>query len=248
MLNEREDHTVAMDLDKVAGIEPAVDEAAVEAELARYLAGEPEPEGREPWRITTVGQADWAIEQVAAAHRRRQGYQDEIDLWGAALKRLTAAASWLEERLKEWAAANRTDKVKSFPLAHGTVATRASKRAIDVVDEGAAIGWAKTAAPDAVKVEESFLVSMVGDAARIVEVIVAYESIDKATGGIERVPTPKPAVFDAAKFERLRARLGDGYEVRPVMDWAVLDTADNLVPGLAVRPERVTATVTPLWA
>lgn len=238
---------MGMDLDRVAGVEPAVDESDVQAELERYLSGEAEPAGREPWRITTVGQADWALEQVAAAHRRRQGYQDEIDLWTAALKRLTAGAEWLEERLKEWAAAERTDKVKSFPLAHGTVATRKSNRAIDVVDEDAAIEWARSACPDAVKKVESFLKSNVGDAARIAEVIVAYEAVNTLTGDVERVPTPKPAVFDAAKFERLRDRLGPDYTVQPIMDWAVLDQQDLPVPGLAVRPESVTATVTPLW-
>lgn len=235
---------MGMDLDKLAGVAPAVDEDAVEEELHMYLIGV--RDDREPWAITTVGQADWAMQLVADADRRTRQYQDEIDLWTDAKRRLSSGADWLRDRLEEWAVGLRTDKAKSFPLAHGTVATRKTKPAIDVIDEEALIAWAREHAPGSLHTVERCNKSELGDAAVITEVIVAYEAIDKTTGDVERVPVPKVSVFDEAKLDRLRERLGDNYQVNPEFALAVLDPDGELVPGVEIRPERVTATVTPL--
>lgn len=131
-----------MDWNAVAGVEPPVDEDAVEAELVAYVAGAVEPV-REPWSITTPGQADWAMRRLADAREQERGMRDEVTLWQAAAARLSTAGNWFEDRLKEWALAHRTKERKTFPLAHGSIGTTERKAAIEVVDEDAAIEWAK---------------------------------------------------------------------------------------------------------
>lgn len=234
-----------MDLDVIAAVPPAVDEGAVQAELEAYLAGRDVE--RAPWRITTLGQADWAMRQYGDIQARVQEYRDEVALWQAALKRVEQAGDWLEERLKEWGADQRTPQRKSFPLAHGTVYTRESKQRIEVVDEDAALGWAKVACPDAVKVTEEFRVSMVGDAARIQDCVVAFTSTNKATGEAETITLKSgPVPLDPERLAALRDKLGDGYQVDPIVKPYVVDGAGALVPGMRVRAATVTASVTPL--
>lgn len=236
-----------MDLERIAGVEPPVDEDAVHEEVAAYVGGV--ELHREPWKITSLGQADWAMRRFAEARALAQTYQDEIDLWTVPLKKIRAAAGWFEDRLKEWAIEQRTPSLKTIRTAHGTIPTRQSQPKITVVDEAEAIGWGWRVAPDTIKQTEKFLVSAIGDRASIVECVVAYESVDKTTGEVERIPvmgSPVPLV--PAMLDQLRERMGDGYTVDAVTEPFVVDVEGMIVPGLTVTPGDVTATVTPLGA
>ena len=234
-----------MDLDKLAKIEPPTDEQAVEQDLERWLDGGHPVMHRPPWAITDNNSADWAIQRLAECRARVQEYRDTIALWQNALDRIDAAGDWFEDRLKEWAVANRTPQRKSFPLAHGTVGTRSSQQRIEVVDEPAAIAWAKVAAPAAVKSTERFLKSEVGGAASIVQCVMALRATDKATGEYELIAVDV-APLDPARLAKLQTKLGDGFVVEPVFEQYVLDPTGAQVPGLTVKPAEVTASVTPL--
>lgn len=231
-----------MDLEKIAGVEPPVDEQAVMEEVEAYVEGVDMQ--RKPWRIDTLGQADWAMRRLAEARDFAQRYEDEVALWTAALKKIGRVGSWFEDRLKEWAVAERTKDRKTFAVAHGTVATRESKPRIVVEDEKAAVEWALTYAPAAVKVERSLLVSQLGDAATIGRVAIGWTATNKATGETQRIPATGGHV--TTSLDVVRQRMGDDWQVDIDTHPAVVDKEGRPVPGLVVAEGRVTATVTPL--
>jgi len=234
---------MSMDLERVAGAVAPVDVEAVEAELARYLAGE---DVEKPWRIETVGQADWAMMHVADARDKARDYDDQIELWEEAKARMMRASEWLEDRLAEWAVQNRTERIKSQQLAHGTVRTARHKAKPTVVDEDAVIEWAERICPRAVKVTKRFLISEIDAEWRIGEVAVGFRAIHKATGEVEEVPTAHPTAEWSDQWSRVKARLGEDWSVSVITEAAVLDVHNEIVPGVTITPERVTATVTPL--
>lgn len=129
-----------MELDKLAGLAPSIDERAVEAELAAYVEG---GEVVERWTIDGPAAADWAMARLAEIHGRAQVYEAEASLWQEAAGKITRAGEWFIERLKEWGVASRSTSAKTFTLPHGVVRTTERQPKIKVVDEGAAIEWAR---------------------------------------------------------------------------------------------------------
>lgn len=235
-------------MDKIIGVPAPVDEDVLDQEVAAYVFGTPAPEGREPWRISNLGQADWAMRKLADIRRAEQDYNDQLALWNDAKKRATRAGEFFETLLEDWGVESRTKDRKTFALAHGTVATRESKPRAVVTDKDALLAWAKVQAPDAIKTTEEVLVSHLGEAAKIGAVIVGFEATDKATGDIERIMVDEVgwSSDEDDKLGKLRAKMGDGYVVEPILEPAVLGPDDTPVPGMAVAPGKVTATVTPL--
>lgn len=238
-----------MDLERIAGVETPVDEDDVQAEVEAYVAGVPDTRStrREPWKITNLGQADWAMRRLAECRALADRYRDELLLWKTAQGKISAAGEWFEARLKEWAISERTSSVKTIRTAHGTIPTREQKAKISVADETAAVEWARRACPDAVKVSESFLVSQLGETARIDKVAVAWVATNKGTGEVERLPTAVIAMPIADERVRtVQAKLGDGYVVEIETRPAVVDVEGREIPGLAITEGSITATVTPL--
>jgi hypothetical protein len=232
-----------MDIEAIAGLQSPVDEERVQGDVERYVRGEPEGA---PWRIASIGQADWCMQRLADIQRRVVQYTDEIALWQAALRNVQAASDWFQDRLMEWGVEQRTAARKTFPLAHGTVRTTEHKARMQVDDEKAALEWAKVACPAAVQVREKFLISEVGTAAHVTACVVGYKATNKASGEYERIPIKQPYPFDEVTLAQIADRLGDGFVVEAEMEDFVLDGEGNVVPGLSVRPGSITASVTPL--
>lgn len=237
-----------MDWDALAGVEAPVDEELVEQELRAYMGVEPYPAGREPWAITNLGQADWAMRKVGEAAARVREYTDQMDLWRAARDRLGATTEWFERKLEDWARGQReASGAKSFALAHGTVTTREAKRRIVVEDEAATIAWAKAAKiPEAVATKESLRLSYVTDGYAAIEMlVVGFAATDTDTGEVERIEV-EASRLDPDRLERLRERIGKGYVVEPILEAAVVDSDGVPVPGLGIKPGEVSAKVNPL--
>lgn len=68
---------------------------------------------------------------------------------------VTAEADRIRAGLEHWAREQRAAGVKSIELPHGTIATRAGRERVDVVDETAAVAWAEIELRDAVRVKRS---------------------------------------------------------------------------------------------
>lgn len=230
-------------LERIAGVEAPVDEDVVLAEVEGYVRGW-SVEAPRPWRIETAGQADWAMRRLAETQAHRNEYQQEIVRWKSALEKMVRAGEWFEMRLKEWGIRQRTPSRKTLTTAHGTVATREQKARIEVIDEDEAVAWAAKACPDAVKTTQELLVSKIGDAARILEVIVAFEATMKDTGEMQRLPV-EPVLFTDEAVAAVQERIGAGFHVKAITELQVWSD-DGPVPGLGVRPGQVTATVNPL--
>lgn len=233
-----------MDLEAIGGAVAPVDEDAVLAEVEGYVTGHTNAE-RQPWRIDNLGQAEWAMLRLADAKRLLTEYRDQISLWEACVQRISRAGDWFEERLKEWGVANRAPNRKTLLTAHGTVATREQKPAIAVVDEAAALAWAREHCPDAIKRgEDEFRVSKIGGAAEIVSCIIGYAATDKASGEAQRFGV-ESVRFSAERVQQVQEKMGDGFVVEAATQLEVWDSTGP-VPGLGVRPGQVTATVAPL--
>lgn len=242
---------MVMDVERLLAPEAQVDEDAVAQELGRYIRNEDDPDDWEPWRITSLGQADWAVRQVAAIQAKAGEYDDEVALWREAKRRAVASAEWFEERLAEWAVAQREasgGRVKTQQLAHGAVETRASKPRVEVEDEAAVIEWARKQCPAAVKVTESFAKSEAirGGQLNIRDVCVGYRAIDTESGRIEEIEA-EPLFDDGARtgaFEaNLHATVGPHILVERITEPMVVDAGGDVVPGVVVVGERVSATV-----
>jgi hypothetical protein len=231
-------------------IEPAppVDVSHVEAELTAFLGGDTPPAElrmRGPFAISDSAQADWCMERLAELDHLARDYADRILLWQEAQKRAVAARAWFETRLSEWAAARRTKTVKSFPLAHGTISTREVQPRVTVVDEDAAVAWAKQHAPDAVKTTHSLLVSKVGDRVRLWTVVTGYNAIHQTTGETQHIDVDPPQLADPKVLTELRARM-EGYTVEPITTVEARDDKGRPVPGFGVIDGKVSVTVKPL--
>lgn len=233
-----------MDLEQIGGVTAPVDEDVVLGELDGYVRGMPVARDQ-PWRIENLGQADWAMVKLADARRHLSEYRDQVALWQACIQRMERAGEWFEDRLKEWGIANRTDSRKTLQVAHGTVGTREQKPAIGVVDEQAALDWARANCPDAVKHgEDEFRVSKVGDAAQIVTCIIGYAATEKVTGQTQRYSV-ESVRFSPARVAQVQEAMGDEYVVEAATQLEVWDNTGP-VPGLGVKAGTVTATVSPL--
>lgn len=224
-----------------------VDEFAptVEAECVAAVNGMPRPT---PWQIVNLSQADWAMRQVGEARARLAEYDDVIAQWQEARQRIFRAGEWYEQRLTEWAVSQRTKQTKSFPTAHGTVSTRESGDAVEIVDAVALLAWAKANAPTLINTVESVPVSNVKPVVTIEHWAIGADLIDVATGEVLRavdfgVPVRPDGDEWAAFVEGVdEATVG----VRRVLVAVVVDGDKRPVPGLGVRPGKVTATVSPI--
>lgn len=238
-----------MDIEQVVGIVPVVDEQAVAQELEAWVNnGHVDPQ-REPWAIGSLRQADWVMQKLGEAQQIARQYDDEVSLWGKLARNARLAGVWFEDRLKEWAVAQRAETSrKTFPVAHGNVSTSLFQPSIVVEDEAAALLWASENCSDAVKVERSFLISKAkaSGAVRIAQCVSAFKAVDKTTGEVQRIEVAT-VLLDEDQLESLRVKM-DGFVVEPEIELRVVDAAGHFVPGLAVKPGHVTASVGPVLA
>jgi phage host-nuclease inhibitor protein Gam len=126
----------------------------------------------ETFHVTDLSSAEWVLDkmagheaQIAALSMRLAAIQHNIT---TLVKQQNARRAFLEYRygqeLKAFARQNLKGKSKTWRCAYGLVAFRKTQPGVVVWDEAAAIAWAKEHCPDAVKVKESFLVSVAKDA------------------------------------------------------------------------------------
>lgn len=234
-----------MDLERITGAPAPVDEQEVGAALAEWMSPTDLAADSAPaWSITSLGAADWAMARVAELRRIEREYADQIALWEAARQRAANGVEFFEHHLEEWALGERTEKRKTFPLAHGTVATREVRPRVIVTDEEAAITWCAKHNPDALRSTTKVLISEV--AVRVGHVVVGYTAQHKTTGEVEtvRLPAPKPSTADDIAV--IAARLGDDWTVEAITDLAAIDSDGLPVAGFGVQPGHVSASVTPL--
>jgi len=242
------------DWDALVGVVSPVDEEHVLAEVAEYATGAVPEVRREPWTIRTVGEADWAMRRLADVERRTQEYDDQIALWTDARDRVKRAGEFFVDRLKEWALASRTKDRRTFPLAHGVVATRESKARFAIDDDETVVAWAKERHPGVVRVVESVNVTGLSSVGvRVAEAVVAFVVVDKETGETvtRGVHVDRPLLVGTDRADAARAALidalpdADRYAVTVETEQVVVDADGGIVPGVVLVPAKITATVTP---
>ena len=122
----------------------------------------------ESWHVEDLSSAEWAMRRVAKATKEiadidaaAQQWHQEIEDWrDKVAKRPNQTIEFFSEHLARYArkAREANEDNKTLVLPSGEVRTRSSKEKIVVDDVEAALEWARTAAPDAIKTTESLLV------------------------------------------------------------------------------------------
>ena len=152
------------------------------------IVGVESPEG---FAVRDEDSAKWVLERFLDSDANIAKAEAVVRNAQAILKRAKSRREWLERRflpeLAEYAKANLPKGSKTYSTEYGAVSFRATAAKLKVVDEGQALSWAKQNAPEAVKVEESILVSklpkgLVEDAPQGFEVVEAGESVSVKTG------------------------------------------------------------------
>jgi hypothetical protein len=131
--------------------------------------------GAGSWRIGSLGEADWAMSKFSEASQelaRLDAHAAEsharIDAWRAqAGKRAERTRAFFEGHLTHYAASQRTEQAKTLYLPGGAIASTHHKAKVVVVDKAAAVAWARTEAPAAIKTEESILLGPLREAVAI---------------------------------------------------------------------------------
>lgn len=141
----------------------------------------------EAFSVHDAASANWLVRKIGEA----RAYARHVEQWAAAeLRRAEREESFLLHRyghqLENWAKAQiarRHDGRKSIFLPAGAVGFRTAPTALTVRDESSLMAWCKKNLPDAVKVHESILRSLVLDHVR-----ATGEVVDGAElcGGDER--------------------------------------------------------------
>lgn len=138
----------------------------------------------ERWEISGLETAAWAMAKLTEANVMIAGirskaaeWRDRIATWERdALRPFEASATWLDERLRFFALAERAasplDKkgeptVKRIATPLGYVQTRKGGTAIAIIDEDALVAWCKTNLPEAVKTIEKPLLPQLGAATHV---------------------------------------------------------------------------------
>jgi len=233
------------DMQKMLAMPEPVDEPAIMAEVESWVNADEDarPARREGWRIESLQQADWVMRKLAEVQTLGLEYQATIEAWKHAYNRIADAGQWFEDRLAEWAILNRTSTVKSFATPHGTVKTRSNPARVVIVDEDAAVEWARAHMPAAVRTSYKLLVSELSDEdAHIGALVTAWVSIHKVTGEQETLPIT-PVVFTPELLADLQEAIGDEHVVEAVTEPAVVGRDGKVIPGLDVRPSTVTASI-----
>lgn len=141
--------------------------------------------------VTDQASAEWVLARFLDADADIAKAEAIVRNAQAILKRAKSRRASLEGRflpeLAEYAKQNLPKGGKTFSTMYGAVSFRATPAKVRVVDEEAALAWARANAPEAVKVEESILVSklpkdLVEEAPQGFEVVEAGESVSVKTG------------------------------------------------------------------
>jgi hypothetical protein len=245
---------------ELATMEAAAVELAEEAglDLSEAVGLVNDSEGAPRWEITDLGAAEWAMRHVAEAAAQQAALQAQADEWGHRIQQwyhqaampLLARRTFFEGHLNRWAIAEReAGHGKTQTMPSGRVMTREQKPAVEVADEAAVIAWADErgvgddvapAQPRKVYVNplrDHVQARPVVTAARVVlsdgEVLYWHaDTHEQPLPGVgDGWPSPEEAEALVAQVEPQAWHL------------EALDTDGQPVPGVTIRPGKVTATV-----
>jgi len=155
---------------EVIGMPDAPEESAQIFEIAAYYG---------PRKQRFEGKIA-GLEAEKAFHLKRIA-----DHYDPQIKQQKSGLAWLEARfrepLRQWALQNLLGKArKTTQIGLLTLSFRKTTEKLEIVDEATAVQWAKLTCPDAVKVKESLLVSLVPAELR--------ETLKEDSSGLRVVP------------------------------------------------------------
>lgn len=229
---------------------------AIAALCAAEDGGELQPElyaEADRWRVADLADAEWAMARLADAQARLQAISDQANEWAdkitewarTAGRRDQATVSYMEHQLARWALAQRAanPRAATFSLPSGTVATRRVAEGLDVTDEPALLAYLISQPELPAEVVENrprIMKAQLPAVLRISERLVGWLCTHR-----DGTATVHPGDADGKPQP---GDLVDGrpvVKVEPLTERVVVGPDGTEVPGVAVRAERISATVTP---
>lgn len=209
------------------------------------------------WHITDLADAEWAMARLADAQARLQAISDQAAEWmdritewaRQAGRRDEATADYMAGKLQAWALGQRAadPKAKTFQLPSGTVATRHDKPAVEVDNPAEVSIWASLNLDQPGQVVEQRPHVHVAELRKVVTVTERLTGwlVTHPDGTTTDLPERdvldgqgKPLVGDVVNGKPVAA-------VEPLTELVAVDAHGRQVPGVHVRADRYTATVTP---
>ena len=125
------------------------------AEIAAFLEAEDEPTSRPAWSVQTEADAIWAADRLLTARQRRDRIVEQCRAMITRAERdAERAESYFLPLLENWARLNPPTRGRTVHLPTGQLAFRRVPGGPRVVDDAAALAWAREALPVAVRVVE----------------------------------------------------------------------------------------------
>lgn len=165
----------------------------IDRDMQHFANPDNVPAPREPWKITDIGSADWAMRRLAAALSAQAEFEAQAHEWEILARQFNSQIDYFAERLETWGIEQRAvTSLKTIKLPAGSISTRENPAKFVVTDSDALLEWARVNAPDAVKVVESVLKSKLN-------IVEANGTVVDAESG-EIVPgiTVEPATITAS--------------------------------------------------
>lgn len=127
-----------------------------QAAVIDFLEAEEVPAERPPWAVATEGDAIWAVDRLLTARQRRDRIAEQCRAVLAAAERdVERAEAFFLPLLEDWARRNPPRTGRTIRLPTGSLSFRRVPGGPRVVDDAAALAWARAALPDAVRVVAS---------------------------------------------------------------------------------------------
>lgn len=215
---------------------------------------------------STIGEAEWAMAHLVRARAALDAvrdqhavWQERLDAWATSEARPhTRRSAFFNHALTMFGLRRREETGSAtVKLPSGTIATRAAQPRMAIEDADAVVAWAKANDhADIVKVTETVGVTAVKPHAFVASITVAHDAflapLAAADGEVDPVdvayvrfdvtdPDDVPVAIGEVERETGRVVVA----IQPVIEPCVVDIQGAPIPGMAVVPGGVTATVTP---
>lgn len=234
-------------------------------ELDQYLAyadADDLPEAAQPvdrWSVTDAGSAEWAMArladaraEVAAARAQAAVWKARVDEWLAAeTSRPASFATFLEHHLEQYALDRRAadPKATNVKVPSGKVTTRRSGPRPVIAEDLAVLDWLDGLGDDCPDgaIKRAPLVSKFVDLITIAERPTGRLVAEVACCGavLTLDTTDGREVTDGALLCSNCGAEGEVVHVEEETALVPVDPNGEVVPGVIIEPEKITATVTP---
>lgn len=166
---------------------------------------DPTPVDREQFVVDNDAKADWAIRRLGSIRAKMAENaalaQAELDRVNAWLEHVNGAfdgdIAYFEGQLRQYAERQRAEGRKTVELPHGKIKSRAVAAKFEVIDKAAFLDWARTNAPELIKITEAPSITAMNEAlTKAADAEAAITAAGEVVPGVSVVPGTVSLTFE----------------------------------------------------